>query len=173
MLLLFISVMAPVVESNSIGMLHFLKNVSFTTVAAQSLVVPFPAPAMTFNVYVLSISVRNLDLLARLLKDWKSFVSMISAEAAVAPLHCLSRYRITLTVSEFRGSATPSDSTVAIWNRQPIDRIMHLRPTLVTSVTPCGILTHESAAIVPPVAIVASSMSRSWNFSSPPVLNLP
>ncbi len=114
MLLLFISVIAPVVESNSMGMLHFLKNVSFTSVAAQSLVVPFPAPARTFNVYVLSISVRNLDLLARLLNDWKSFVSMISAEAAVAPLHCLSRYRITLTVSEFRGSDTPSDSTVAI-----------------------------------------------------------
>jgi len=70
MLLLRISVIAPVVESNSIGTLHFLKKVSLITLKAESLAVPLPPRPCALMLMVLSISVRNLLLLARLLKLW-------------------------------------------------------------------------------------------------------
>ncbi len=52
-------------------------------------------------------------------------------------------------------------------NRHPMLLIRHFRPIRWTSVTPCGILLQLSWASVAPVAMAASSMSRSWNFSSP------
>ncbi len=70
MLLLLISVIAPVVESDSIGMFIFLKKVSDMILPAKSLAVPSPAAAVACMGYVRSIKVRNLDLFARLLKLW-------------------------------------------------------------------------------------------------------
>ncbi len=70
MLLLLISVMAPVVESNSMGIFTFLKKESSMMPPDKSLAVPSPAPAVASMAYVRSIRVRNLDLFARLLKLW-------------------------------------------------------------------------------------------------------
>lgn len=50
-----------------------------------------PKPPKASMSYVLSIKVRNLDLLARLLKLLISWSSRISFTLAAAPLHCLSR----------------------------------------------------------------------------------
>ena len=108
--------------------------------------------------------VRNLVLLAKLLKDWKSALSNMSVADAVAPLHCLSRYMMTLVVS------SPAPELVALGrvtrNLQLI-RMVHLRPIRVTSVVPWAILLMESVT-PPPVAMTASLRSRSKNFSSMP-----
>ena len=69
MLLLLISVIAPVVESNSMGMFTFLKNVSCRFVPVHSAVASAPLAAVKLRAYVLSIKVLNLDLFARLLND--------------------------------------------------------------------------------------------------------
>ncbi len=63
------SVIAPVVASNSIGMLTFLKKVSLMLNLGLSTVVPSPLRSV-FMSYVLSIRVLNRLLFARLLKDW-------------------------------------------------------------------------------------------------------
>ena len=90
---------------------------------------------------------------------------------AAAPLVCLSRYTITRTVSDVVVTATPSGSLIL--NLQLMLRRVHFRPIRWTSVTPCAIMLMLAWAIVPFVAIVASSISRSWNFSSPPGPNRP
>ncbi len=136
----------------------------------MSIVVPSPL-IEAFRVYVLSIKVRKRDLFAKLLKDWKSAFSRMFETAAVAPLACLSKYMITRTVSLVALLAVPAGRHIR--KRQFMLLKVHFRPIRVTSVVPCGILLIESIAIVPPVAIVASSTSMSWNFSSPPLANLP
>ncbi len=134
---------------------------------------PFPPPDMVFRSYFLSIRMRNLDLFARLLNDWKSSDSSICVTVAVAPLHCLSRYRIKRTVT------LPNDSTVVasffMVQRQLICLIVHFRPTLVTSVTPWAMPLQLSSMIVPFTSTLASFISMSWNFSSiaPAPVNLP
>lgn len=70
MLLERISVMAPAVLSNSMGILTFLKNVSFIISSPHFVVVPLPDPEPAFSVYVRSIRVRNRPLFAKLLKLW-------------------------------------------------------------------------------------------------------
>ncbi len=94
---------------------------------------------------------------------------------AVAPLHCLSKYRMTLATSPFDGFATPSPSAMLSCHLQLICRIVHLRPIRCTSVTPCAIVLHESSAISPADDMFATSISISWNFSSiaPAPVNLP
>ncbi len=56
---------------------------------------------------------------------------------------------------------------ISMLNRQFMSLMRHFRPMRCTSVTPCAILLQLSCASVAPVAMAASSMSRSWNFSSP------
>ncbi len=68
-------------------------------------------------------------------------------------------------------TAMPSGSLIL--NLQLMLRRVHFLPILWTSVTPCAIMLMLAWAIVPLVAIVASSTSRSWNFSSPPGPNRP
>ncbi len=83
---------------------------------------------------------------------------------AVAPFACLSRYNIILTTSF--ASVRFAALAISMLNRQPMLFMRHFRPMRCTSVTPCAILLQLSWASVAPVAMAASSISRSWNFSS-------
>ncbi len=58
-------------------------------------------------------------------------------------------------------------------NLQLMLRSVTLRPIRSSSPLPSAMTLQLSSTIVPFVAIVGSSMSRSWNFNSPPGPNLP
>ncbi len=91
--------------------------------------------------------------------------------AAAAPFACLSRYRMSLYSLVVVAVAAVAGRI--IFHRQPMDLMVHFLPTRVVSVTPWAILLQLSSRIVVSAAIAASLMSMSWNFSSPPVENLP
>lgn len=162
-LLDLISVIAPVVKLNSMGMLHFLKKVS----SIMSSKVPASTPASDTSAYVRSMRVRKRDLLLKLLKLWKLVDFNMSATVAVAPLHCLSTNSMTRTVSD----VAVKDAAVGSFTlkRHPMLRKVIFRPILWTSVVPCAILLMESV-MSPAAETTASVTSTSKNFSSIPLL---
>ena len=109
------------------------------------------------------MSLTNLPLFERLLKDWKSAVSKMSVDAAVAPLACLSQNMMTRTISV----VFAAEDVLGIWssNFHPIEVIVHFLPILVDSVVPCAIL-HMLSVTVAPATTTASSRSKSKNFIS-------
>ncbi len=141
-LLLLISVKAPVVPSNSIGMntFRFTFILYSRTHNSLSFAVPLPAPiAVVFHTFVLSNRTLNRLTFAKSLYELYKFVDRMSNAFAAAPLHCLSHMTNVLTVSCVTFPADKSPGETSMNSKSSLIMIfviVHFLPILSDSPVP-------------------------------------
>lgn len=128
-----------------------------------SMVVPSPL-IDALSTWTRSIRITKRPLLSRLLNANELVVANISAMVAAAPLHCLSQYMTTRTVSDEEDAPVADGRVTSYLHR--ILRITERLPTLVDSLVPLAMLLMESDKMTPPVAITASVVFSEISFCS-------